>query len=85
MQSKLLRCDVCSVVHEGPADDWFSLHFGVTSPCVVVEPHEADAHRLGEKHACSRKCLVKLVLDWAELWRAKQEKEVARQACVLTK
>ncbi|HEY7305764.1 MAG TPA: hypothetical protein VH601_16685 [Bryobacteraceae bacterium] len=81
MQTKLLRCDVCGVAHEGPAEDWYALHFGVSSPCVLVEPSETDSQRLGEKHACSRKCLIKLVVDWADSWRAKREKEVR---CVLT-
>ncbi|HEY7303702.1 MAG TPA: hypothetical protein VH601_06305 [Bryobacteraceae bacterium] len=70
-------CDACGLVREGPDVVWYTVHFGISDPSLMIHASDADLRRLGERHACSRECLIKLVLHWTEDWQVKKRGAVA--------
>jgi hypothetical protein len=42
-----------------------------------VHASDTAIRRLGEHQACSRECLMKLIADWAEVWRARKAKRAS--------
>lgn len=66
-------CDACGLVRESAEAVWYTVHFGVSDPSLMIHATNGDIRRLGEKSACSRECLITLVRDWAETWQQKKE------------
>jgi hypothetical protein len=71
--AKAVYCAACGA--EAPAgSDWFTVHFSARNLELLVTATEGNLRYLGEKSACSRECLIRLVTEWAEVWKARKAK-----------
>lgn len=65
-------CDACGLVRESTEAVWYTVHFGISDPSLMIHATNGDIRRLGEKHACSRECLNKLIAEWSAVWQARK-------------
>jgi hypothetical protein len=71
--SKAVCCASCGA--SAPAgSDWYTVHLSSRNPELLCTATDGSIRYLGEKSACSRDCLMKLVNDWAEVWKARKAK-----------
>jgi hypothetical protein len=77
MPDQRAYCDACGLLRESREAIWYTVHFGISDPSLMIHASDTDIRRLGEHHACSRECLHQLVIRWADEWLPKKKEASA--------
>lgn len=72
--AKAVCCDACGIEAPDGAAAWFTVHFSARNLELLCTASPAELQYIGERRACSRECLHKLIEAWAVTWKAKRAK-----------